>query len=127
MVRRFLPLLFLLNPGLLSSADRVQVGRTVDVVRGRQANGREGFWPCGSSLEAFDEMQKLRADDHAVKIVMRKTHSIGLTSGLRVKVLDIGIGEAKIRVLGAIDQGHLYTEDPRTGTECWVVPEALGK
>lgn len=109
--------------------DHDEIGAIVDVTRGTQANGREGFWPCGSTPEAFDEMEKwaVRNDSDEVKITMRRTHSIGLTAGLKVKILDVGFGKRKVRVLGLMSEGHLYAEDPRTGNECWVVTEALGK
>lgn len=93
----------------------------MDVVKG------SGFWPCGSSIEALDEMMKwvARRDDTEVKRAMAQTGSIGLTEGLRVKLLDVGFGKRKVRVLGLYADGELMTEDARTGHTCWVASEAL--
>jgi hypothetical protein len=101
-----------------SNAD---IGETMGIVDGK------GFWLCGSSTEAFDEMMKwaVRGDSAEVKRTMRATGSIGLTPGLRVKILDIRFGKRKVRVLGQFSGGRLYSEDPRTGRECWVPKEAL--
>ncbi|HTS50377.1 MAG TPA: hypothetical protein VMH05_20670, partial [Bryobacteraceae bacterium] len=76
---------------------------------------------------AFDEMTKwaVRGDNAEVKRTMQVTGSIGLTPGLRVKVLDVGFGKRKVRVLGLFSDGQLYSEDARTGRECWVSKDAL--
>src|SRR5712691_10575399 len=68
-----------------ASPERASVGSTVGIVEGK------GFWPCGSSLEAYDELMKWagRGDDSEVKRTLVRTRSIGLTSGLRVKILDV--------------------------------------
>lgn len=102
------------------------IGETVGIVDGH------GFWPCGSTPEAFDELTKwaVRGDDAEVKRTMVRTHSLGLTPGLQVKILGVGLGKRRVRVLGLYgedDDGsyRLFTEDPRTGHECWVVSEAL--
>jgi hypothetical protein len=104
------------------------VGETVGIVNGR------GFWPCGSSEAAFSQMMKLAAlgDNAELKRIMVRTHSIGLVPGLRVKILDVGFDKRKVRVLGIYMQDdennnrmRLFTEDSRTGRECWVVSEAL--
>jgi hypothetical protein len=72
----------------------------------------------------------VRGDDAEVKRTMVRTHSLGLTPGLQVKILGVGLGKRRVRVLGLYgedDDGsyRLFTEDPRTGHECWVVSEAL--
>jgi hypothetical protein len=106
------------------------IGETVNVARGTQSNGTEGFWPCGSTMAALDEMVNwaVRGDSAEVKRVMARTQSIALTSGLRVKILDTGFGKRKVRVLGNYADGPRYAqEDPRTGVECWVATEALSR
>jgi hypothetical protein len=113
------------------------IGDTVTVVRATQANGKEGFWPCGSTVQALDEMIKwaVRGDSNEIKRVMRATGSIGLIGGQRVKVLDTDgwiAQERKVRVESASD-GSVYLRDEqgvfladrRIGRECWVVSEAL--
>lgn len=104
-----------------TSPERASIGATVGIVEGK------GFWPCGSSPEAYDELTKwaARRDDSEVKRILVRTRSVGLTSGLRVKILDAGFFKRKVRVLGLYSDGHLYSEDPRTGRECWVSSEAL--
>jgi hypothetical protein len=61
---------------------------------------------------------------------MVRTHSLGLTPGLQVKILGVGLGKRRVRVLGLYGQDddgsyRLFADDPRTGRECWVVSEAL--
>jgi hypothetical protein len=104
------------------------LGATVGIVDGH------GFWACGSSEAALNQMLNLVALGYnaEAKRAMVRTHSIGLTPGLRVKILDVGFEKRKVRVLGLYtqdDENHnkmrLLTGDPRTGRECWVVSEAL--
>lgn len=104
------------------------LGETAGIVNGH------GFWPCGSSEAAFSQVMKWAAlgDNAELKRTMLRTHSIGLVSGLRVKILDVGFDKRKVRVLGMYmeddennNKMRLFTEDPRTGRECWVVSEAL--
>ena len=104
-----------------TSSERASIGATVGIVEGK------GFWPCGSSPEAYDELMKwaARRDDSEVKRILVRTRSVGLTSGLRVKILDVGFFKRKVRVLGLLSDGRLYSEDPRTGRECWVSSDAL--
>ena len=74
----------------------------------------------------------VRGDNEEMKRTMRATHSIGLTSNLRVKVLDTGFGKRRVRVVSD-REGNVYLKDekgqfladPRIGRECWVVTEAL--
>jgi hypothetical protein len=124
------------NSAASASPSTADIGETVNIARGIQSNGNEGFWPCGSTREAFDEMMKLagRRDDPEVKIAMRRTHSIGLVGGMQVKILDTEFGKRKVRVL-TNDAGEAYLKDeqgvfpadPRIGTECWVASEALAR
>ena len=67
----------------------------------------------------------LRGDDSEVKRTLVRTRSIGLTSGLTVKILDVGFAKRKVRVLGLYSDGQLRSEDPRTAHECWVATDAL--
>jgi hypothetical protein len=61
-----------------------------------------------------------------------RTGSIGLDGGMKVKILDTGIGKRQVRVL-TNDAGDAYLKDeqgefpadPRIGRECWVVSEAV--
>jgi len=61
----------------------------------------EGFWPCGSTTDAFDELMKwaVRGDMGEVRRTLMKTGSIGLDGGMKVKVLDTGIGKRQVCVL----------------------------
>ncbi len=116
------------RPSPSTSPSTAAIGETVTV---RQSNG---FWPCGSTTEAFDELMKwaVRGDNAEVKRTLVKTRSIGIDGGMKVKILDFGFGKRKIRVL-TNDAGEAYLKDeqgvfpadPRIGRECWVVSEAL--
>lgn len=118
------------SPASPLSPSRADIGESVTV---RQGNG---FWPCGSTKEAFDELMKwaVRGDNAEVKRTMGITHSIGIVGGMKVKILDIGFGKRKVRVL-TNDNGEAYLRDeqgvfpadPRIGRECWVASEALSR
>ena len=107
------------------------IGETVTV---RQSNG---FWPCGSTTEALDELTKwaVRGDSAEVRRTLFKTRSIGIDGGMKVKILDTRgflIQQRKVRVLtnsageayGRDEQGQ-FPADPRIGHECWVDSQAL--
>jgi len=116
------------NPSAPASSSTAGIGETVTV---RQGNG---YWPCGSTTEAFDELMKwsVRGDQAEIKRTLVKTGSIGIDGGMKVKILDFGFGKRKVRVL-TNDAGEAYLKDeqgvfpadPRIGRECWVVSEAL--
>ncbi len=108
----------------------VGAGITATVVEGR------GFWPCGSTTAAYDELMKwsVRGDMAEVRRTLTRTRSIGIVGGMKVKVLDIGFGRKKIRVLTNSagqstlrDEQGVFSADPRIGRECWVVSEALSR
>jgi hypothetical protein len=95
---------------------------------------KPGYWPCGSSKEALDEMIKwaLLKDNEEMFRVMRRTDSFALTpDGFQLKVLDRSFTMAKVRVLGWLDPDdgkiHAYPEENRIGKECWVVTEAVDR
>jgi hypothetical protein len=96
-----------------------------------------GYWPCGSSQEALDEMLTWigRHDEAEVKRTMARTRSVGLTAGLQVKMLEYGgflFSVSKVRVV-ANSEGKVYEKDeqgtfladPRIGRECWIPSDAL--
>jgi hypothetical protein len=104
------------------------IGETVTVRHGT------GFWPCGSTTEAFNELMKwaVQGDNGEVKRTLVKTGSIGLVGGMHVKVIDVGFGKRKVRVLTndagettLTDEQGAFPADPRIGRECWVVSEAV--
>jgi len=116
------------RPIATPSPSKAEVGETVTV---RQANG---FWPCGSTTQAFDDLMKwaVRGDNAGVRRSMNLTRSIGLNGGMSVKILDIGLGKRKVRVLSDTvgetylrDEQGVFPADPRIGRECWVGVEAL--
>ncbi len=104
------------------------IGDTATVVQGN------GFWPCGSTTEAYNELMKWAAlGDHAEETrTLNRTRSIGIVGGMKVKILDVGLGKRKVRVL-TNDAGEAYLKDeqgvfpadPRIGRECWVASEAV--
>jgi hypothetical protein len=110
------------------------VGETVNVARA--AFDTKAFWPCGSTEEALGEMTKwaARGDNEEIKRIMVATHSFALTSGLRVKILDIGLGKRRVRVVSD-DRGRVYLKDkegtfladPTIGRECWVSSDAVSR
>jgi hypothetical protein len=118
------------SPPQASTPSTAAVGDTVTVRKGN------GFWPCGSTKEAFDELMKwsVRGDNDEIKRTMRITRSFALDGGMQVKVLDVGFGKRKVRVM-TNDAGEAYLRDeqgtfpadPRIGRECWVVAEALSR
>ena len=91
------------------------VGETMNIVAG------DNDWPCYASAEAFQDLAKyiLLGDKQNVNRTLRDAHSINLTAGLQVKVIDADFGKRKVRVLGP------DAADSRTGRECWVTIEAL--
>jgi hypothetical protein len=106
----------------------VSIGETAIVI------GATGYWPCGSSESAFDELVKWAAlhDEAETKRTMVRTHSIAVLGGMQVKVLESHIGMRKIRVLtndageGYLrDEKGVFASDSRIGKECWIAPEAL--
>ena len=113
-----------------ASPSHAHIGETVTV---RHSNG---FWPCSPTTEAFDEIIKwvVRGDKDEIWRSMRATGSIAVDGGMSVKILDIGIGKRRIRVL-TNDAGEAYLKDEqgsfpadlRIGRECWVVSEALSR
>ena len=74
----------------------------------------------------------VRGDMGEVRRTLMRTGSIGLDGGMKVKILDTGIGKRQVRVL-TNDAGDAYLKDeqgefsadPRIGRECWVVSEAV--
>lgn len=94
------------RPIATPSPSKAEVGETVTV---RQANG---FWPCGSTTQAFDDLMKwaVRGDNAEVRRTMNLTRSIGLNGGMSVKILDIGLGKRKVRVLSDT-VGETYLRD----------------
>lgn len=94
----------------------------------------KGFWPCGSTPEAYDELMKwaTHGDNPELKRAMGATRSIALSGGMQVKILDIGFGKRRVRVL-TNDAGQTYLKDEqgvfpadvRIGRECWITAEAL--
>ena len=77
-----------------------------------------GWFSCGSSPAALDEMIKWATlkDQQEVIRTLIKTGSTRVTPGTRVKVLDYqGFSKLKVRILGGV----------ATGVECWVDPEWL--
>jgi hypothetical protein len=116
------------NPTQLTATKHI--GDTAIVAEGH------GYWPCGSSREALDEMLKwyARKDEAEIKRTMGRTRSIGIVGGMRVKIIDSGFGERKVRVLTndagesvLRDEKGSFPADPRIGRECWVVSEAVGR
>jgi hypothetical protein len=116
--------------------DSTKSGGQTQIGIGESATVRSayGFWPCGSNPEAFSELMKwaVRGDNPEVKRTMRATRSFGLVGGMRVKILDVGFGRRRVRVLtNSAGEAYLKDEegsfaaDPRIGRECWVVSEAL--
>jgi LSD1 subclass zinc finger protein len=112
------------------SSVRSTIGNTADV---RKA---EGFWPCGSTPAAFDELLRwaVRGDNAELKRTMYMTHSFALDGGMKVKILGVGFGRRKVRVLTNAggeaylnDADGVFAADPRIGRECWVVEEALSE
>jgi len=91
------------------------VGDVMDVL------GNDAEWPCYLSAEAFQDLAKsiLLGDKAGVNRTLREAHSINLTAGVQVKIIDADFGRRKVRVLGP------DAADARTGRECWVTIEAL--
>ncbi len=102
--------------GAIPESGRAEVGETVAIVAG------DADWLCYASAEAFQDLAKwiLLGDRSNVNRTLRDSaHSINLTAGLQVKILDADFGKRKVRVLGT------DAADGRTGRECWVATEAL--
>lgn len=115
-------------PASNDPSSSVVIGETAKV------KGASGYWPCGSSETAFDELTKWTGlhDEAEVKRTLGRTHSIGVLGGMQVKVLDSHVGMRKIRVLTndageayLRDEKGVFASDPRIGRECWIAPEAL--
>jgi hypothetical protein len=94
---------------------------TGKAVPGETMAVREGDtdWPCYASAETFQDLAKwiLLDDKKNVNKTLREAHSINLTAGLQVKIIDADFGRRKVRILGS-DKGD-------AGRECWVTIEAL--
>jgi len=60
-----------------------------------------GTWPCGSTVDAYNELLKwsARGDTDEVRRVLLRTRSILVVDGMQVKVLDVGFGKRQIRVV----------------------------
>ena len=91
-----------------------------------------GYWVCGSTKEALDEMVKwaVRNDNDEMLRTMQRTHSFAFVpQGFQVKILDSGVATRKVRVTGWLDPDdgriHAYPEEKRIGRECWVASEAV--
>ena len=93
------------------------VGETMEILAG------DANWQCYASAEAFQDLEKslVLGDKAGVNRALRGAHSINLTPGLQVKVIDADFGKRKVRVLGP------DAADTRTGRECWVAIEALAR
>jgi hypothetical protein len=91
-----------------SPSGKAEPGETVDVVAG------DADWPCYASAEAFQDLAKwiILDDKKNVNKTLRDAHSINLTAGLQVKIIDADFGRRKVRILDS-------------GRECWVTIEAL--
>lgn len=115
----------------LDTALNTGIGDTATVRQG------QGFWPCGSTPDALEELMKwaARGDKEAVTRTLFKTKSIGIVGGMQVKILDSrgflsiqrrvrvltnDAGEARLK-----DEQGEFSADPRIGRECWVASEAL--
>jgi hypothetical protein len=89
-------------------------------------------WPCGSSIGALQELMKWHkaaSDKREYDFVMRelantlmKTRSIMIAPGLHVRILDIGVGIRKVRVIEPLDKVWRKMTAARG---CWVVSAAL--
>jgi hypothetical protein len=81
-----------------------------------------GYWPCGSTTEALDEMEKWRAlgDSQEVARVLLRTGSGRLVGGMKVKILDTGFEKRKVRALTNAN-GKALPGD----LECWVTSDAV--
>jgi hypothetical protein len=110
------------------ASSHVVIGETAKV------KGASGYWPCGSSEAAFNELIKWAGlhDEAELKRTLARTHSIGVLGGMQVKVLDSHVGIRKIRILtndageGYLrDEKGVFASDSRIGRECWIAPEAL--
>ena len=93
---------------------------------------KPGFWPCGSTKDAYWEITKSALTGKAAMFAaMRRTHSFALQDGAQVTVLDFGIAATRVRVIGQLDPGdgrvHAYPEDGRVGRVCWVASEAVAR
>jgi hypothetical protein len=93
---------------------------------------KPGFWACGATKDAYWEMTKSALTGKAEMFAaMRRTHSFALQDGAQVEVLEIGLAESRVRVLGQFDPDdgrvHAYPEDARIGRACWVASEALAR
>jgi hypothetical protein len=78
---------------------------------------------CGSSRGALSEMAKWAARKNPIQMgrILTRTHSVMLVEGTEVEVLDVGLGDTKVRVTGIASK----TQDPRIGRECWVLSRLL--
>jgi len=112
-------------------ASHAHIGDTATVIESN------GFWPCGSTPEALDELTKwaVRGDHSELMRTMRSTRSIGLMGGMQVKVLDSRGFLAQIRRVRVLtnasgesslhDEQGFFAADPRIGRECWIDSETL--
>jgi hypothetical protein len=96
------------TPASPRTSGKADIGETVAIMAG------DTDWPCYASAEAFQDLAKwiLLDDKKNVDKTLREAHSINLTAGLQVKIINADIGRRKVRILD-------------TGRECWVTVEAL--
>lgn len=101
-----------------SSARRTPTGTSIGATVTVQEVAGNRWWPCGSTEQAFDEVEKwvaLRDNREAARTLIR-TRSYGLSAGAAVKILDSGFGRRLVRVL----------DGDNAGAECWISTRALG-
>ncbi|HWE52364.1 MAG TPA: hypothetical protein VG273_21390 [Bryobacteraceae bacterium] len=101
------------TPAPAIATGKAEPGETLNVLPG------DVEWTCYASAEAFQDLAKwiLLDDKKNINKTLRDGHSIQLTAGLQVKIIDADFGRRKVRILD--------TGDERTGRECWVSTEAL--
>jgi len=83
--------------------------------------GTKQGWPCGSSLEALDEMLRWAGDGEEYFRTLTKTDSAILVSGEPVKVLAFDFKWTRgIRL--KVRRRHFYDD-----FECWTLDKAVTK
>lgn len=87
---------------------------------------RSPGWICASTVQAYGEITKWAVynDRNEMARAMVMSHSFLLAAGTKVKVLDLGFGRRRVRVMNTIIDSSI----PDMGTEgqaCWIADEGL--
>jgi len=87
---------------------------------------RNPGWICASTVQAYGEITKWAVlnDRNEMARAMVMSNSFLLAAGTKVKVLDLGFGRRRVRVMNTIIDSSI-PDMGAVGQACWIADEGL--